>query len=86
NVVFDSVFWRRGSDIAICTDNAGLHNVRLPFEYENLLTHNIINFDQLKICQHNAFRHAFAWPFNQEPSSILGNMVQQKTPTLDPVG
>ena len=80
-VVFDRCF-EAGVDIAICTDNAGLHNVRLPFEYENLLTHNIINFEQLKICQQNAFHHAFAWPFNQEPSSILINALHQPQPNL----
>lgn len=69
-VVFERCF-EAGVDIAICTDNAGLHNVRLPFEYENLLTHDIIDFEQLRACQVNAFRHAFAWPLNQEPSSIL---------------
>src|SRR5205085_1719691 len=36
-----------GVDIAICTDNSGVHNVRLPFEYENLLTEDIIDFAQL---------------------------------------
>jgi adenosine deaminase len=77
-VVFDRCF-DAGVDIAICTDNAGLHNVRLPFEYENLLTHDIISFDQLKRCQQNAFRHAFAWPLNQEPASIL-NRALRNTP------
>lgn len=77
-VVFDRCF-DAGVDIAICTDNAGLHNVRLPFEYENLLTHDIISFDQLKRCQQNAFRHAFGWPLNQEPASIL-NRALRNTP------
>ena len=36
-----------GVDIAVGTDNAGLHNVRLPWEYENLLTHDLIDFQQL---------------------------------------
>ncbi|NJK63289.1 MAG: adenosine deaminase [Synechococcaceae cyanobacterium SM2_3_1] len=65
-LVFDRCF-EAGVDIAICTDNAGLHNVRLPFEYENLLTLDIINFTQLQACQDAAFRHAFAWPYAQRP-------------------
>ena len=74
-VVFDRCF-EAGVDIAICTDNAGLHNVRLPFEYENLLTHNIINFEQLQECQAAAFRHAFAWPHDQHPTSMLTRMLR----------
>jgi adenosine deaminase len=58
-------------DIAICTDNPGLHNVRLPFEYENLLTLDIINFAQLRRCQNAAFRHAFAWPHPEPPEKLL---------------
>lgn len=65
-----------GVDIAICTDNAGLHNVRLPFEYETLLTHDIIGFEALKACQDAAFRHAFAWPYRQRPASILTGILQ----------
>jgi adenosine deaminase len=65
-----------GVDIAICTDNAGLHNVRLPFEYETLLTHDIIGFDALKACQDAAFRHAFAWPYRQRPASILTGILK----------
>ncbi len=82
-LVFDRCF-EAGVDIAICTDNAGLHNVRLPFEYENLLTQDIISFEQLRICQQNAFHHAFAWPLNQEPTSILNRALQTPTqmPTL----
>ena len=60
-----------GVDIAICTDNAGLHNVRLPFEYENLLTLDIISFQQLQHCQAAAFRHAFAWPHSKSPAEAL---------------
>lgn len=75
--VFNRCF-EEGVDIAICTDNAGLHNVRLPFEYENLLTHDVIGFDGLQACQEAAFRHAFAWPHKQQPSSLLTDiMVQQ---------
>ena len=73
-VVFDRCF-DAGVDIAICTDNAGLHNVRLPFEYENLLTHNIISFQQLQACQDAAFRHAFAWPYGQRPASLLDGLL-----------
>jgi adenosine deaminase len=73
-VVFDSCF-EAGVDIAICTDNAGLHNVRLPFEYENLLTHNIISFQQLQACQDAAFRHAFAWPYGKRPASLLDGLL-----------
>lgn len=65
-----------GVDIAICTDNAGLHNVRLPFEYENLLTYNIISFEQLQACQDAAFRHAFAWPYSQPPASLLNGLLK----------
>jgi adenosine deaminase len=60
-----------GVDIAICTDNPGLHNVRLPFEYENLLTQDVIDFTQLRRCQDAAFRHAFAWPHAEPPDALL---------------
>ncbi|MEM9136096.1 MAG: adenosine deaminase [Cyanobacteria bacterium P01_F01_bin.42] len=80
-LVFDRCF-DAGVDIAICTDNAGLHNVRLPFEYENLLTHDIISFEQLRTCQQNAFRHAFAWPLNQEPISILNRALNRQPDVL----
>jgi adenosine deaminase len=72
--VFDLCF-EAGVDIAICTDNAGLHNVRLPFEYENLLTYDIISFEQLQACQDAAFRHAFAWPYGQRPISLLNRLL-----------
>lgn len=71
--VFDRCF-EAGVDIAICTDNAGLHNVRLPFEYENLLTLDIIDFEQLEACQEAAFRHAFAWPYTNRPASLLSGL------------
>jgi len=74
-LVFDRCF-AAGVDIAICTDNAGLHNVRLPFEYENLLTYDIINFKQLQACQDAAFRHAFAWPHSQGPASLLHGLLK----------
>ena len=64
-----------GVDIAICTDNAGLHNVRLPWEYENLLTQDVIDFDQLIRCQDAAFRHAFAWPHPHPPRVLLDAIV-----------
>ena len=79
-VVFDRCF-EAGVDIAICTDNAGLHNVRLPFEYENLLTQDIISFKQLQACQDAAFRHAFAWKYKERPASILSNILK---PELNP--
>ncbi|WP_017304294.1 adenosine deaminase [Spirulina subsalsa] len=78
-IVFDRCF-EAGVDIAICTDNAGLHNVRLPFEYENLLTHDIIDFRQLQACQDAAFRHAFAWPHQQPPASLLTSILQKEPP------
>ncbi len=76
-IVFERCF-EAGVDIAICTDNAGLHNVRLPFEYENLLTQDIIDFQQLQACQDASFRHAFAWPYNQPPASLLIGLLQNK--------
>jgi len=83
-IVFDRCF-EAGVDIAICTDNAGLHNVRLPFEYENLLTHDIIGFKELQACQDAAFRHAFAWKYKERPTSILSNVLSSPEPELDPV-
>ena len=67
-----------GVDIAICTDNAGLHNMRLPFEYENLLTHDVIGFDGLRACQAAAFRHAFAWPHPQQPASLISSLLNDR--------
>lgn len=63
-----------GVDIAICTDNPGLHNVRLPFEIENLLTQDIIDFEQVQKCQNAAFHHAFAWPHAESPLSLLHSL------------
>ena len=74
-IVFERCF-DAGVDIAICTDNAGLHNVRLPFEYENLLTLDIIEFEQLEACQQAAFRHAFAWPHQNPPTQILHGLLK----------
>lgn len=79
--VFDRCF-EAGVDIAICTDNAGLHNVRLPFEHENLLTLDIIDFRQLQACQEASFRHAFAWPHGQDPASLLTGLLK---PELRPI-
>jgi adenosine deaminase len=83
--VFDRCF-EAGVDIAICTDNAGLHNVRLPFEYENLLTLDIIDFRQLQACQDAAFRHAFAWPHGKPPASLLTGLLQDESTDPVPVG
>ena len=80
-IVFDRCF-EAGVDIAICTDNAGLHNVRLPFEYENLLTLDVIDFRQLQACQDAAFRHAFAWPYSQKPASLLTGLLSVDHPKL----
>jgi adenosine deaminase len=66
-----------GVDIALCTDNAGLHNVRLPFEYENLLIQDIIDFRQLRACQDAAFRHAFAWPHKEPPQVALQRLASK---------
>lgn len=74
-IVFDRCF-DAGVDIAICTDNAGLHNVRLPFEYENLLTLDIIDFQQLQACQAASFRHAFAWPYPKPPAEMLNGLLK----------
>lgn len=63
-----------GVDIAVCTDNAGLHNVRLPFEFENLLIQDIIDFRQLRACQDAAFRHAFGWPHREPPRDLLSKV------------
>jgi len=51
----------------------------LPFEYENLLTYDIINFEQLQACQDAAFRHAFAWPYGERPASLLNELLQPET-------
>jgi len=68
-----------GVDIAICTDNAGLHNVRLPWEYENLLTQDVIDFAQLTASQDAAFRHAFAWPHPTPPRVLLDSLISGPT-------
>jgi len=58
-LVFDRCF-EAGVDLPFCTDNAGLHNVRLLFECENLLTQESLWFDQPLV--RAAFRHSFACP------------------------
>ncbi len=75
-----------GVDIAICTDNAGLHNVRLPWEYENLLTQDVIDFAQLTACQDAAFRHAFAWPHPHPPRVLLDTWISRSSPGGEPKG
>lgn len=76
-LVFERCF-TAGVDIAICTDNAGLHNVRFPFESENLLTQDVIGFKDLQACQEAAFRHAFAWPYQQQPTSMLTGLLKSQ--------
>lgn len=51
-----------GIDIAVCTDNSAFHNVRLPVEFERLLTSGVLDFSQMERCRQAAFRHAFRWP------------------------
>ena len=63
-------------DVVICTDNPGLHDVRLPFEYENLLTLDVIDFTQLQRCQAAAFRHAFDWPHAEPPQVFLQKLAE----------
>jgi len=72
-------------DIAICTDNPGLHNVRLPFEYETLLTQDVIDFSTLRRCQDAAFRHAFAWPHPDPPDSLLYHLADASTMMGEPL-
>jgi adenosine deaminase len=50
-----------GVDVAICTDNSGIHQVRVPTEIENLLVRDIIDFHQVEACHAAAYRHAFGW-------------------------
>jgi adenosine deaminase len=70
-----------GVDIAICTDNAGMHNVRLPWEIENLLTQDIIDFATLNHCLEASFRHAFAWPAaGKTPAAILREALEKHEP------
>ncbi len=65
-----------GVNIVLCTDNAGLHNVRLPFEIENLLTQDVIDFKTLDRCQDAAFKHAFAWPDRTKtPRAMISELI-----------
>lgn len=50
-----------GVPIAICTDNSGLHQVRLPHEYETLLVADVIDFAEMQACHRASFEHAFDW-------------------------
>jgi adenosine deaminase len=63
-------------DIVIGTDNSGMHNVRLQTEFENLLIHEVIKFDQLDIYRHNAFKHAFG--LSELEKQIFNNDVEIK--------
>jgi adenosine deaminase len=70
---------KAGVDIALCTDNAGMHNVRLPWEIENLLTLDVIDFKTLAACQDAAFKHAFAWSAGSKtPRKMLQELVGQQ--------
>ncbi len=50
-----------GVPVTICTDNAGLHSVRLPHEYESLLVNDVVSFEEMAACHQASFSHAFAW-------------------------
>lgn len=50
-----------GVAVAICTDNSGMHQVRLPHEYEHLLVADVLDFDEMAACHRNSFAHAFDW-------------------------
>lgn len=65
-----------GVDIAICTDNSGFNMVRLPYEYENLLIHEVITFEKLQECRDAAFKHAFGWPYNDPPKSVVDKLIR----------
>lgn len=60
-----------GVDIALCTDNAGLHMTRLPAEFESLLIHEVIDFPTMLRCQDKAFEHAFGWPFDRPARQLM---------------
>lgn len=51
-----------GVPIAVCTDNSGLHQVRLPHEYETLLVADVLDFAEMSACHAASFQHAFDWP------------------------
>ncbi len=52
-----------GVAIAVCTDNPGRNPspCTLPGEYERLIDHDVIDFQELKQIQHEAFRSAFGF-------------------------
>jgi len=50
-----------GVPLAICTDNSGLHQHRLPHEYESLLVGDVIDFEEMAACHRASFEHAFDW-------------------------
>lgn len=52
-----------GVAIAVCTDNPGRNPspCTLPGEYERLIDHDVIDFQELKRIQHEAFRSAFGF-------------------------
>ena len=54
---------KAGVAIAVCTDNPGRNPApcTLPGEYERLIDHDVIDFQELKQIQNEAFRSAFAF-------------------------
>lgn len=50
-----------GVPVAICSDNSGLHQVRLPHEYECLLVADLLDFDEMAACHRASFEFAFDW-------------------------
>lgn len=52
-------------DVTICTDNSGMHMVRLQHEYENLLIHEVIDYDDVHRYRSNGFKHAFNLQSNE---------------------
>jgi adenosine deaminase len=50
-----------GVDIALCTDNSAFHGVRLPQEYERLLTNRVITFSQIEPLRETGFRRSFRY-------------------------
>ena len=58
-----------GVDVAICTDNMALHDVRLPREHELLLLSRALSFADMERCRQAAFRHAFRWEGEAVPAA-----------------
>lgn len=50
-----------GVDLAVCTDNMALNDIRLPREHELLLLNRVLSFSDMDRCRRAAFRHAFRW-------------------------